>query len=134
MLGFILLKEKFNMSKNDSLHLVLGASAKEDRASNQAVRKLKMYGYKVMAVSNKLDMIGDTPIETDFPAGNVHTLTMYLSAVNQKPYYEKILALHPGRIIFNPGAENDELEKLAYQNGIETEEACTLVLLNTGQY
>jgi hypothetical protein len=42
--------------------------------------------------------------------------------------------LHPKRIIFNPGAENAELEKLATDNGIKPMEACTLVLLSTGQY
>jgi len=38
------------------------------------------------------------------------------------------------RIIFNPGTENPELEKLAWERGITTESACTLVLLATGQY
>jgi hypothetical protein len=44
------------------------------------------------------------------------------------------LELNPKRIIFNPGAENDELLILAEQAGINTLEACTLVLLRTGQY
>jgi len=44
------------------------------------------------------------------------------------------VSLHPKRIIFNPGAENDELSDLALRNGIEPQEACTLVLLSTGQY
>ena len=49
-------------------------------------------------------------------------------------YYDYILSLHPRRIIFNPGAENPELETLAAAHGIEPVEACTLVLLSTGQY
>ena len=59
---------------------------------------------------------------------------MYLGASNQKQYYDYILTLHPKRIIFNPGAENDELSEMAKKNGIEPIEACTLVMLSTGQY
>ena len=37
-------------------------------------------------------------------------------------------------VIFNPGAENKELKRALERDGIEVEEACTLVLLNTGQF
>jgi predicted CoA-binding protein len=62
------------------------------------------------------------------------TITLYLSAERQKPYYSYITALKPRRIIFNPGTENEELQFLAQEAGIETLEACTLVMLRTGQY
>ena len=65
---------------------------------------------------------------------DIDTVTLYLNPVNQKEYYDYILSLHPKRIIFNPGTENDELAELAQQNKIATQEACTLVLLSTGQY
>jgi hypothetical protein len=42
--------------------------------------------------------------------------------------------LHPRRIIFNPGTENDELIKMAKENKIEPVMGCTLVMLSTGQY
>jgi hypothetical protein len=54
--------------------------------------------------------------------------------MNQKEYYNYIISLRPKRIIFNPGTENDELFDLAVQNNIKPVEACTLVLLSTGQY
>jgi hypothetical protein len=38
------------------------------------------------------------------------------------------------RIIFNPGAENPELAKLAEEKGIETIEACTLTMLASRLY
>jgi predicted CoA-binding protein len=65
---------------------------------------------------------------------NVDTVTLYLNPQNQQSYYDYILNLHPKRIIFNPGTENPELEKLAEAKGIQTMEACTLVLLSTHQY
>ena len=50
-------------------------------------------------------------------------------------YYDYILnVIKPKRIIFNPGTENDELIALAQKNGIETEVACTLVLLSLNSY
>ena len=55
-------------------------------------------------------------------------------SVNQKNYYDYILEQHPRRVIFNPGAENPEFEKILTEKGIQTIEACTLVLLGTGQY
>jgi hypothetical protein len=62
----------------------------------------------------------------------VHTITLYLNPQNQKEYYDYILSLQPRRIIFNPGTENDELEKQAQKAGIETVEGCTLVMLGRG--
>ncbi|HRP81332.1 MAG TPA: CoA-binding protein, partial [Flavobacteriales bacterium] len=64
----------------------------------------------------------------------VDTVTMYLNAHNQEAWRERILAMKPKRIIFNPGAENPAFERAAQEAGIETLEACTLVMLNTGQY
>ena len=80
-------------------------------------------------------MVADVPIEKekkDFD--NVDTVTLYLNPMHQKQYYDYIVSLKPKRIIFNPGAENDELADLAKKNGIKPMEACTLVLLSTGQY
>ena len=65
---------------------------------------------------------------------DIDTITIYLNPLHQKEYYGYIISLHPKRIIFNPGAENDELSNLALQAGIKPVEACTLVLLNTGQF
>ena len=65
---------------------------------------------------------------------DIDTVTLYLNPVNQKEYYDYILSLKPQRIIFNPGAENEELAELATKKGILPVEACTLVMLSTNQY
>lgn len=79
--------------------------------------------------------IDDTPIITEKePLSDIDTVTLYLNADNQKQYYDYILSLKPKRLIFNPGAENEELENIAKANGIEPLEACTLVLLSIGKY
>jgi predicted CoA-binding protein len=115
--------------------LVIGASEKEWRYSFLAVNKLLDHGYEVAAIGARKGKIREVEIETGFPdIKNVDTVTLYLSEKNQIFFYDYILKLKPRRIIFNPGAENNEFGKIAEKNGIEPVEACTLVLLSTGQY
>ena len=45
-----------------------------------------------------------------------------------------ILAAQPQRVISNPGAENPALAQQLEAVGIQVENACTLVLLRTGQF
>ena len=115
--------------------LVIGASTNTERYSNLAVKKLAAHNHPVVALGKRPGMIGNTAIITDKKIiEDIDTVTLYLNSENQKPYYDYIIALKPKRIIFNPGAENEELEDLAQKNGIKTMEACTLVLLSTSQY
>lgn len=115
--------------------LVMGASENPDRYSNMAIRRLIQHGHKVVALASKKGRVEGVEFDLDkLPFEDVDTITMYLSPKNQEEYLDYIISLKPRRIIFNPGAENPELEKLAAQNGIENLEACTLVLLSTGQY
>jgi hypothetical protein len=115
--------------------LVLGASTDTSRYANKAIRLLRAHNHEVVAVGKDEGSVEGVGIIHDIPADDkIDTVTLYLNPIRQQAYYQKILDLKPRRIIFNPGTENEEFEKLAAQNGIASEEACTLVLLNTGQY
>jgi len=115
--------------------LVLGASENPARYSNLAVNKLTSLKHPVVALGARKGVIGNTIIETEKKTfDDIDTITLYLNPLRQKEYYDYILSLQPQRIIFNPGAENDELAALAHSKGIKVQEACTLVLLSTGQY
>ena len=115
--------------------LVLGASLKEERYSNMAIRSLRKHGRSVVAVGLREGRIEDVPVVKDIPPQtSIHTVTLYLNRHNQAFWQERILALKPKRIIFNPGAENSAFAKEAEARGIEAIEACTLVMLSTGQY
>jgi predicted CoA-binding protein len=115
--------------------LVLGASTHPSRYSYLAIRSLLKYNHEVVAVGRETGKVDKVEIVSDFPKDEkIDTVTMYLNERNQKEYQDKIIALKPRRIIFNPGAENEELEQLAQQNGIQTENACTLVMLSSGHY
>lgn len=115
--------------------LVLGASDNPARYSYLAINRLLGHGHPVVAIGRKTGKVQDVDIITEHPEmDDIDTVTLYLNPTNQIPYYDYILSLKPKRVIFNPGTENDELERKLVQKGINTQEACTLVLLSTGQY
>lgn len=115
--------------------VVLGASSNPSRYSYLAIKSLVAKGHEVTAIGKRAGIAGSIEIETqEKPIEEVDTVTLYLNAGNQKQYYDYILSLHPKRIIFNPGAENEELASIALQHDILPQHACTLVLLSTGQY
>ena len=123
------------MENNNGKTLVLGASENPARYSNLALKRLRSANYPVVAIGRKTGQVGDVEIlKQKDPVEGVDTITLYLNPANQKEYYDYILSLKPRRIIFNPGTENPELEQLAIENNIEPIEACTLVMLSTGQY
>ncbi len=120
---------------NNKKTVVLGASSNPNRYSYLAIKKLRKYGHDVIAVGKREGKVDDVNIITDQPEiEDVDTVTLYLNPTNQKPYYDYITSLKPRRVIFNPGTENEELERLVAPSGTNTMEACTLVLLGTGQY
>lgn len=115
--------------------MVIGASENPERYSYLAVQKLKKHGHPVIALGKQVGKIGDEPIVTGKPIEtDVDTVTLYINPALQDQYINYILSLHPKRIIFNPGTENNKFFRLAEANGIKPFEACTLVLLGTGQY
>ena len=115
--------------------VVLGASENPERYSFIAVTRLNEKQHPVVAVGLKEGKIGDIKILSGTPhIDNVHTITLYLNLQRQKLFYDYILSLNPKRIIFNPGAENPELEEMAASKGIDVVEGCTLVMLSTGSF
>jgi len=115
--------------------LVIGASENPARYSNLAINRLKKHKHQVFAVGKRKGVIAGVMIETEKKYyQDIDTITLYINPSLQKEYYDYIISLHPRRIIFNPGTENEELADLALQNGILSQEACTLVLLSTDQY
>lgn len=100
-----------------------------------AVNSLHNKGIDVIPVGLRKGTIHGFEILTGKPViENVHTVTLYIRPEIQKSMYEYILSLNPKRIIFNPGTENKELKDMAMKKGIETQEACTLVMLSIGAY
>lgn len=115
--------------------LVVGASSNPERYAFKAVTQLSKSGYPVVAFGAREGVIETVEIGTEFPIDkSIHTVTLYLGAKNQPEYYDQIIALEPKRVIFNPGTENHEFEERLTDLGVETLEACTLVMLASKQY
>lgn len=124
------------MSNKNQTVVVLGASPKPERYSNQAVAMLKEHGYEVIPVNPSGVGIHDLSTvksldEINVPVG---TLTMYVGPAVSSGQKDAVLKLAPERVIFNPGSENSELEAALENEGIKTIHACTLVMLRTGQF
>ena len=117
--------------------LVVGASENPERYSYKAIQLLNHYNHPVLALGLRHGKVGSTNIVIDidtFKGLTIDTITLYINPRLQEAHYAAIMDLKPKRVIFNPGTENIVFESLLNENGITTEEACTLVLLNTGQY
>ena len=116
--------------------MVLGASPKPARYANQALRLLDDMGYRVLPVHPNFELIDEIPVTPSLNAIRepVHTLTLYVGPERSRDLITDIVALAPGRVIFNPGTESPELEEALSLAGIPSERACTLVLLRTGQF
>ncbi len=115
--------------------VIIGASTNTERYSYLAIHQLRNHQHEVIAIGKSKGLVSDVSIINESPlVKDVDTVTLYINPSIQKDYYQYILSLHPKRIIFNPGTENEEFFELAKEKGIEPLEACTLVLLSTGQY
>ncbi len=115
---------------------VLGASRKPERYANKAVRLLEQHGHRVLPVNPAYETVEGISCYkrlADLPAP-VDTLTLYLTPEKLEGQIDAILALRPGRVIFNPGTELPALRQALDAADIPYLEACTLVLLNTGQF
>ena len=124
------------MSDDKQRVAVLGASTNPERYSNKAILRLLENNHEVIPVHPALDEVEGLEVAPNLGAidGAVDTLTMYVSPKLSSKMTDGILALKPGRVIFNPGTENAELQTALGEAGIPTLEACTLVLLATEQF
>jgi len=118
---------------------VLGASPKETRYANKAIKELLSgaYGdFRVIPVSPKGGVIhGEICLHSLSDISTpVDTLSIYVGPAISSTMIAEIIELNPKRIIFNPGTENPELMDSATSAGINCLEACTLIMLHTGQF
>lgn len=117
------------------LTLVVGASENLSRYSNIAARRLLLHGHPVIAYGLKNGWIDSLPITTEWPErSDLDTVTLYVGPKGQDEIMDKVIALRPKRVIFNPGTENEVFYRKLDEAGIRYLEACTLVLLSVGNY
>jgi len=115
--------------------LIVGASANPSRYSFLAARKLKANGHPVLLLGRRKGLVADQEIYVEpIKWEDIDTVTLYINPSIQPSYYEYIISLNPKRVIFNPGTENPDFENMLASKNIIPVQACTLVMLSTGQY
>ena len=119
----------------NKITLVIGASERQHRFSNKAIKALLQKQHQVMAIGKQSGEVNGVKIFTELPTDlEIDTVTLYINPSLQKIYERFLIELNPRRVIFNPGTENPILQKQLEEEGIETLNACTLVLLATNKY
>jgi len=115
---------------------ILGASESPDRIASQAQQLLAENHHRIFPVAPKGDRIGGLPAFRSLRdiSEPLDVITVYIGAARLPDVVDDILAAKPARVIFNPGTESPSIAARLQQAGIATEEACTLVLLRTGQF
>lgn len=116
---------------------VLGASPKPDRFANRAMRLLTQHGHEVVPVNPAYAEIAGIPTAPDIAAlagDDIHTVTVYMNPERTRGLGPALKRVGPRRVIFNPGTENPALADELRAADVEVVEACTLVMLNTGQF
>ncbi|HKZ38226.1 MAG TPA: CoA-binding protein [Chryseolinea sp.] len=117
--------------------VLIGATPNPSRYAYVAAIMLAEYQHETVLLGiKKAEVNGNKILDIrDKPAiEGVDTITLYIGPHRQPEWYAYLLSLKPKRIIFNPGTENEEFQRMAEQQGIEALEACTLVLLRSWQY
>ncbi len=115
---------------------IIGASNKPDRYSYKALKLLKENNYEVIPINPVLEEIEGIKVYRSISMieKKIDTITLYINPHLLKNYIDEIIRIKPRRVIFNPGTESSEIEGIFEKNGIQTIEACTLVMLRTGQF
>jgi predicted CoA-binding protein len=116
---------------------ILGASDNPDRYAFLAQERLLSANYSVFPIHPKIESIlGVNCLKSlsDLEPHSIHTLTLYVRAEISSSVQEQIFALKPQRVIFNPGTENPSLQSALAERGIQTLEACTLVMLAANNF
>ena len=123
----------FTTSERKRTVVIVGASDNPDRISHLLLQRLKCSGcYHPIPVNPRLKKIEDIPVLPSLAevTSSPDVISMYVNAALSDAMGADIERLRPARVIFNPGAENPELRKRLSCKGIDTEEACSLVLLS----
>lgn len=122
--------------EDSGLTVIVGASPQKDRYAYLAYLNLKAQGRPFALVNPRYTDIDGAPVVPSLAevAGPVATVSLYLSPDRQEAVAADLVATRPGRVIFNPGSENPSLKARLEAQGIRCLDACTLVLLRTGQF
>ncbi len=117
--------------------LIVGASPNPSRYAYMAANRLTQSGHEIVPIGIRKGEVAGRQIlnlREQPEIEDIDTVTLYINPTHQAEWQDYLLSLKPRRIIFNPGTENPALAANAIANGIDVEDACTLVMLSAGTY
>jgi uncharacterized protein len=117
--------------------VIIGATTNPSRYAYLAAEMLSEYAHEFVPVGIKSGIVLGKEIlsiQSKPVINDVDTITLYIGTQHQSEHYDYLLSLKPRRVIFNPGTENNEFQKILETSGVEALQACTLVLLRSNQY
>jgi len=115
---------------------IIGASEKRDRFAHKAMTALVEHGHDVRLVNPfKKTIAGHKCFKavSDIKE-KIDTVTLYVNPERFRDHVEEVIQAKPGRVIMNPGTEDDAMEKILVDAGITVCRDCTLVLLSSGRF
>ncbi len=121
----------------DALIVILGLSDDPQRYAYKAAKMLQEKGFKnLIGIHPQGRNVLGIPVMKSITevSKEIHTLTLYVGPAKSAKIGDDILLTKPKRIIFNPGTENPSFAQKAQGAGIETLEACNLVLLSSHHF
>ncbi len=122
---------------SDKITLIVGATVNPSRYAYFAASRLAKAGIPFIPIGIKSgEVFGEEirDLRSKPSLENIHTITLYVGTANQEEWIDYLISLSPKRIIFNPGTENPVFFKKATDQGILALEACTLVMISSGQF
>ncbi len=117
--------------------LVVGVSQNTSRYAYAATEMLQEHKVPFVPIGIKEgEVFGEEILNLrEKPSlSGVHTITLYINPEHQKEWEDYLISLKPKRLIFNPGAENSDFAEKAKKENIKVHNACTMVMLSTGQF
>ncbi|MDA3797650.1 MAG: CoA-binding protein [Kiritimatiellae bacterium] len=115
---------------------IIGASKKPDRYSYKAFQELLAGGYNPIPINPVLKDIEGVPCYSSLEScpEKIDIITIYVRPSVLADIVPQIINVHPGRVIFNPGTEDEDIMEKLTNAGIKVQTACTIVLLKTNQF
>lgn len=122
------------MAAHEQTVAVVGASAKPERTSNQAVQRYAAAGWTVWPVHpSGIAVAGhETYRDLESLPGQPTIISMYLNPEAAVGLLDAIVAAGPRYLWLNPGADGEPIASAARARGLRVVEACNLVALSRG--
>ena len=115
---------------------VIGASSDPRKFGNRAVRAFRRQGYKVVPVNPneaQVDGLSTYPSVLDVP-DEIDIATFYVPPDIGEKVMPEVASRRVPEVWLNPGAESDELIRLARSLGVEPILACSILGIGENPY